>query len=113
QAPVGTDAGKNLLMLHLSSHDSTSNAFAAESFDKLGKFSQRKPVHGCAARFDLRGSFLFDRRNHNFVALRTGSIKHQERKASVARDDAEFVALDSLMHYLCTMSFRTIELARG
>ena len=37
QAPVGTDAGKNLPVLHLSSHDSASNAFAAKSLDELGK----------------------------------------------------------------------------
>src|SRR5258708_31829764 len=62
----------------------------SSAHDELGKFSQRRPVHVCAAGFDLRGSFLFDRRDHNFVALRAGSIEHQERKSSVACDDAEF-----------------------
>ena len=77
-------------MLHLSRHDGASHAFAAESLDELGKLSQRKPVHDCATGFDLRGSFLLDRGDYNFVALRAGSVEHQERKASVARDDAEF-----------------------
>src|SRR5437763_6862875 len=77
-------------MLHLSRHDRPSHAFPAESFDELGKFSQRKPVHGRTAGFDLRGSFLFDRGDHNVVALRAGSIEDEEWEASVARDDAEF-----------------------
>ena len=88
QAPVGTDAGKNLPVLHLSGHDSASNAFAAKSLDELGKFSQRKPVHGCAAGFDLRGSFLFDRDDHNFVALRAASSTRNGKLR--CRDDAEF-----------------------
>ena len=45
-------------MLHLSRHYRARDAFAAESVDELGKFCQRKPVHGCAVGFDLRGSFL-------------------------------------------------------
>ena len=88
QAPVGTDAGKNLPALHLSGHDSASNAFAAKSLDELGKFSQGKPVHGCAAGFDLRGSFLFDRDDHNFVALRAASSTRNGKLR--CRDDAEF-----------------------
>ena len=91
QAPVGTDAGKNLLVLHLSGHDGASYAFAAESFDELRKLSQRKPVHGRAAGFDLRKRFLFDRGDDNLVALRAGSIEHQKREASVACDDAELL----------------------
>jgi len=47
-------------------------------------------LYGCAAGFDLRGSSLFNRGNHNVVALRAGSVEHQEGEASVARDDAEF-----------------------
>jgi hypothetical protein len=35
-------------------------------------------------------SLLLDRRDHNFVALRAGSIEDEEREASVAGDDAEF-----------------------
>ena len=62
----------------------------AKSLDELGKFPQRKPVHSRATGFDLRGSFLFDRRDHNFVALRAGGVEHQEREAFIACDQAEF-----------------------
>jgi hypothetical protein len=35
-------------------------------------------------------SILFDRGEHNIVALRARSVEDEEREASVARDDAEF-----------------------
>lgn len=44
-----------------------------------------------AAILNLRKCFFFDRRDHNFIALRAGSIQHEERKASVARYDAKFL----------------------
>jgi hypothetical protein len=71
-------------------HSRASHALALKSLDQLGKFSQRKPVHGCAAGFDLRRSFLFDRRDHDFVAVRAGRVEEQEWEGSVASDDAEF-----------------------
>ena len=39
---------------------------------------------------DSISRFLFDRGDHNFVALRAGSIEDEEWEASVACDDAEF-----------------------
>ena len=41
-------------------------------------------------RLDIRESFFFDRCDDYLIALRTGSIQHQEREASVAGDYAEF-----------------------
>ena len=39
QSPVRTDAGKNLLVLHLPGHDGAAHAFALEGLDQLGEFS--------------------------------------------------------------------------
>jgi hypothetical protein len=41
-------------------------------------------------RFDVSGSFFFDRSDYNLITLRAGSVEHQQREASVASDDAEF-----------------------
>jgi hypothetical protein len=55
--------------------------------------AKRLEFHGA------RGSFVFDRRDHNFVALRARGIEHEKKEAAIASDDAEFGAsIRSTLH---------------
>ena len=88
---VWLDAGKYLLVLHLPGHDSPVDAFEFKSFDQLGKFAQRKPVHcGRAAGIDFRESLFFDGCDHDIESLSFRSIEHEQRKLAVTSDQAEF-----------------------
>ena len=58
EAPVGADAGEDLLVLDLAGHDGSSDAFGLEGFDEAGELAQGEPVDvdvgvGCGAGVDF------------------------------------------------------------
>ena len=90
QAPIRPDAGENLLVLHLPSHDGPLHTLALKSFNQPGEFSQGKPVDGGGAMgFDLRRSFLLDGCDNHFTALGARGIQHKEWETAVAGDETE------------------------
>ena len=54
--------------------------------------------------FDVRECFFFDCSHDNVVPLRARSIEHQEREASVAGDEAEFVYVRSQLFFAVSRS---------
>ena len=91
QPPIRTDAGKNLLVLHLPCHHGAVHALALECLDQLREFAKRKPVNGRrTARFDFGRCLLLDRRHDDLISLRPRRIQHEKREFAVAGDEAKF-----------------------
>src|SRR5262249_22171310 len=91
KTPVGFDAGEDLFVLDLTGHDGAVDAFSLEGFDELGKFAQGEPVdRDCADLFDFWKGLFFNGSDDDVEALCASSIHDEERKFSVASDEAEF-----------------------
>ncbi len=96
QPPVGTDAGEDLLVLDLPGHDGAGDAFGLEGFDEAGELAEREPVDvdiriGGGAGVDLRIGLFLDGGDDDLKAMGARGVEEEEREASVAGDEAEFI----------------------
>ena len=95
EAPVGADAGEDLLVLDLAGHDGAGDAFGLEGFDEAGEFAEGEPVDvdvgvGGGAGVDLGVGLFLDGGDDDGEAVGACGVEQQEGEAAVAGDEAEF-----------------------
>ena len=93
EAPVGADAGEDLLVLDLAGHDGAGDAFGLKGFDEAGEFAEGEPVDvdvgvGCGAGVDFGVGLFFDGGDDDLEAVGAGCVEQEEGEAAVAGDQA-------------------------
>jgi hypothetical protein len=93
EAPVGADAGEDLLVLDLACHHGTGDPFGLEGLDQAGELAKGEPMDvnvgvGCGAGVDLWIGFFLDGGYDDCEVVGACRIEQEEREASVASDQA-------------------------
>jgi hypothetical protein len=93
EAPVGADAGEDLLVFDLAGHGGAGDALGLEGFDEAGEFAEREPVDvdvgvGGGAGVDLGVGLFVDGCDDDGEAVGACGVEEEEGEAAVAGDQA-------------------------
>jgi len=93
QAPVGADAGEDLLVLDLAGHDGVRDTFGMKGFNEAGELSEGEPVDvdvgvGCGSGVDLGVSLFVDGGDDYGEIVGPCCVEEEEGEAAIASDQA-------------------------
>ena len=93
EAPVGANAGEDLLVLDLAGHDGAGDAFGVEGFDEAGEFAEGEPVDvdvgvGGGAGVDVGVGLFVDGGDDYGEVVGARGVEEEEGEAAVAGDEA-------------------------